>query len=181
MKGIRRTALALALVVGAAMGSPTAADSTLTRFEMDDQAGKTHSTAAYLKSAVIVLGSDRAGSKYNEEWGKALGSVLRKHTESGHAVFLGVADLRGVPRIFSGIIKHNFPPDRVVLLDWKGVFANAYRFEAKSTNILVFGPGGKLLRIDRCRGLDRKILLEIEAAVNRQFPAPGLTNGPEAG
>lgn len=52
-------------------------------------------------------------------------------------------------------------------MDWKGVFANAYGFQAESTNILVFGPGGKLIRMDRCRGLDKSILAGNEAAVNR--------------
>ena len=163
--------LAIALA-GMLAARASQSDSTLIGFRLHDQSNKVHSTDEYLKKVVVVMGSDRAGSKFNEEWGKALGSALRKHPHFYNLVFLGVADIRGVPRIFKFMIKHNFPKDRTVLMDWEGVFAQAYRFKPKATNILVFSPGGKLVRVDNCRGLDRTTLAGIESQVNAILDGP---------
>jgi hypothetical protein len=78
-------------------------DSVLVPFRLQDQQGNEHVTAEYRGRVVIVIGSDRAGSKYNEAWGRALGDSLRGSPGFAGLTFLGIADTRGVPALFRGL------------------------------------------------------------------------------
>ena len=136
-------------------------------FEVKDQFGRVHSHQDYINGVVVVIGSDKDGSQFNGLWGAAIHDSLKNDPEYGRIAFLALADLRGVPFFLKGLVKGKFPKDRDkwVLMDWKGRFARAYRFEPESTNILVFAPGGKLMHRVHGREVEVDVLRGIIATV----------------
>lgn len=142
-------------------------DSTLIDFEIKDQFGRVHSHQDYINRVVVVIGSDKDGSQFNGIWDEAIHDSLENHPEYGRIAFLALADVRGVPFFIKGIVKGKFPKerDKWVLLDWKGRFTKAYRFDPGSTNILVFAPGGRLMHRVHGRGLEVDVLRGIVTTV----------------
>jgi len=124
-----------------------AQDSVLISFKMKDQFGKSHSNADFQNKIVILIGSDREGSNYNSNWGRAIHDSLAEKNFTSQVVFLPVANLRGVPFFLKGFVKGKFPqnPARWILLDWKGQFAESYGFKPGLSNILIFDQDGKLV------------------------------------
>jgi predicted transcriptional regulator len=96
---------------------------------------------------VLLIGSDKDGSQFNQAWGKAIHDSLSDHPQYDQISHLAHADLRGVPFFLKGFVRSKFPqdPDRWVLMDWKGIIAKAYDFVPKSSNVLVFAPDGVLV------------------------------------
>jgi len=52
-------------------------------------------------------------------------------------------------------------PDQWALMDWDGVFDEAYGFVPGATNVLVFAPGGRLVQHAHGRELDADVLQSI--------------------
>ncbi len=154
------------------LNNASSQDSTLISFDLQDQFGNHQTKEKYLQSPVVVIGSDRAGSKYNEVWGAALRNSLKDSANYKAIKFLGVADVRGVPAIFTKFVTHNFPKDRTILMDWDGVFSTAYDLKPKYTNILVFSSKGKLLGRYYCQEIDDNILAKIEKQILGALNAP---------
>lgn len=119
----------------------------LIEFEMKDQFDSLHSHEPLLNRVVILIGSDKEGSVFNNQWGKALHDSLQTHPDFEWIRFLPVADLRGVPFFLKGFVKRHFSKNKAlwVLLDWGGKFATTYRFSAHMTNILIFDRNGELI------------------------------------
>ena len=82
--------------------------------------------------------------------------------------FIGVADLRGVPNFLKGFAKGKFPrdEDKSVLMDWKGIFAEAYQFKPKMSNILVFDHSGDLVHKTSVQAVDQQKLAVIAEKIN---------------
>lgn len=143
-----RRSLLLLTLVGLWLPSPTsAAEGELIDFTLEDQFGSVHRRADVAGSVVLLIGSDKGGSQFNGAWDGAIDATLGDHPRYGEISHLAYADLRGVPFFLKGMIRGKFPeaPESWVMLDWKGVFAKAYDFVAKSSNILVFSQDGVLL------------------------------------
>jgi predicted transcriptional regulator len=115
-------------------------------FEIEDQFKNVHRRSDVQGNIVILIGSDKDGSPFNEAWGKAIHESLSDHPQYALISLLAHADLRGVPFFLKGHIRREFPqnPDQYVLMDWKGLIAKAYNFAPKSSNVLVFAPSGDL-------------------------------------
>lgn len=138
----------LMTVLGLAAVAPTfAEDVQLLNFELEDQFKAIHRRADVAGSIVLLIGSDKGGVKFNGAWGKAIHDSLGDHPHYDQITHLAHADLRGVPFFLKGFIRGKFPqePHRWVLMDWKGIFAKAYDFAPKSSNVLVFGPDTALV------------------------------------
>lgn len=116
-------------------------------FEIKDQFENVHRRSDVQGNIVLLIGSDKDGSPFNESWGKAIHESLSDHPQYALISLLAHADLRGVPFFLKGHIRREFPqnPDQYVLMDWKGLIAKAYNFAPKSSNVLVFAPSGVLV------------------------------------
>lgn len=141
--------IAALMLAGLVAGTPAlslAEDQMLFDFEMEDQFRDVHRSSDVSGSIVVVIGSDKDGSEFNELWGQAIHEALLDHPRYDRISFLPLADLRGVPFFLRGLVR-GFMPDnneRWVLTDWKGLFPGTYGFEDKATNLLVFSQQGVL-------------------------------------
>jgi predicted transcriptional regulator len=140
---------------------------TLIRFEIADQFDRRHADADLRGRLLLVVGADQTGSRYQGPWVDGLRDAVQTLTAEDEAQVVEAADLRGVPFFVRGSVKRRFPSDRRswVLMDWRGVFARAYRFEPKKCNILVFDRSGKLVYRTAVQDLDRAVLAEILATI----------------
>jgi hypothetical protein len=140
--------LCLSLFLGAGASS-------MIDFEIADQFDRPHSAADMRGKVVLLVGSDRKGSRYQGAWVQALRAEAVPIVE--------VADLRGVPFFIKGSVKRKFPEDRSqwVLMDWKGTFAKSYGFERDACTILLFDRNGVLRSQDAVHELDEAVLERI--------------------
>lgn len=151
-------------------GKPTtvwAQDSTFFDFRLEDQFKREYTDDQFRGRVVVVIGSDKEGSQYNELWTKAILDSIEDRSEFDKIALLGVADLRGVPFFLKGYVRGRFPEDRDkwALLDWKGLFAEAYDFVEEESNILVFDTQGRL--VYRTNGTEphKQVLQKIITAI----------------
>jgi hypothetical protein len=135
-------------------------DSTLISFKIEDQFETVHTDKDYPASIVIIIGSDKEGSKYNGIWSKAIRDSLKHEKKFDQIRFLRIADLRGVPFFLKGFVKGKFPKERErwVLLDWKGQFAKAYEFEPEACNIVIVDQRGGVAHKTHGQNLDHQKL-----------------------
>jgi len=149
MKHFVKNSMVMAVLCFAVLASTLsfAQDSTLISFKIEDQFERAHTDEDYRGSIVVIIGSDKDGSKYNGVWSKAIRDSLKQETEFAQIKFLRVADVRGVPFFIKGFVKGKFPKEkeRWVLLDWKGRLAKAYRFESASCNIVIIDRNGAVV------------------------------------
>ncbi len=147
----RRSLLAILSVVltslvgtaGAFAAAETVQTEALVSFEIKDQFGNSYTDEPYREGVVVVIGSDRKGSAYSREWSTAIRESLESLTLRTEVRLLPLGHMKGVPRLLRGFVRRQFPkhPDAWVLLDWKGVFEEAYGYEKDSSTILVFLDG----------------------------------------
>ncbi len=137
-----------------------AQDSTLISFKMKDQFDRVYTDNQFRGSIVIITGSDKDGSQYNEIWKNAIFDSLKEEKEIDQIKFLGVADTRGVPFFLNGYVKGKFPKEKEkwVLLDWKGHFPKAYQFEPKMSNIVIFNREGAMVHKAYGQAIDEQKL-----------------------
>jgi len=133
-------------------------DSTLIRFTMEDQFGNEYTEQSWSDSTLVFFCSDRGGSKYNEVWAKALWDSLHSSGRAKSVRFIGLSDVSGVPFFLKGFVRGKFPEDtgKWVLMDWDGVFADAYHFREDACNILIFDSGGRLIHKSWVRKMEKK-------------------------
>jgi len=124
-----------------------AQDSTLFRFQMEDQFGEDHRYENYIGKVLIVVGSDRGGSHYNEIWSFAIHDSLEDYQLQDSVTFIAVANVKGVPRLLRGFVRGKFPRQKHhrILMDWEGEFARKYQYEPGATNILVIDREGRVI------------------------------------
>jgi len=140
-----------------------AQNGTLISFKSEDQFGRVYTEKDFLQNIVVIVGSDKEGSKYNGLWGKAIGDSLKRASNYQQIKFLRVADLRGVPFFVKGLVKGKFPKEkeRWVLLDWKGQFAKAYDFAPESSNIVIINRLGSVVHKTHAKELEQHKLADI--------------------
>ena len=109
-------------------------------FSIKDQFGREYTEESWPDSVVVLFGSDKGGSEFNEPWAKAIQDSLKDQEGYEDLRIVAVADLRGVPFFIKPIVKAMFPDEKElwILLDWGGEFAKSYSFEKDRSNILVF-------------------------------------------
>ncbi|MDZ7725595.1 MAG: hypothetical protein U5R06_22920 [candidate division KSB1 bacterium] len=135
-------------------GTLFAQDDHLIEFEIKDQFDRLHTHHELQDSVAILIGSGRPGSKYNMQWGNQLGRRLEENGLFEKVIFVAHADLRGVPGFLKGFVTSKFPQDKQkwTLMDWDGVLAQAYQYNPKTSNILVFNRNGVL--VEHMTGLE---------------------------
>jgi len=124
-----------------------AQETTMISFKLRDQFNNSYTEKDFTNRIVIIVGSDREGSQYNERWSFAIYDSLRKKDLVDSVRFLPVADLRGVPFFIKSLVRSKFPraKHRWILLDWKGLFAHAYNFTPKASNIIIIDRNKKVV------------------------------------
>ena len=147
-------------------------------FNIEDQFDRSHRHTEYCDKIVVIVGSDKDGSEFNQLWTSAIHESLKNNPNYNRIVFLPVADVRGVPFFLKGFVKGKFPQNKNswVLLDWDGHFAKAYRFQSKSSNIVIFAADGKLLHSAYGRDVDGATLAEIITTLRVVLNDPSLAN-----
>jgi len=154
----------LLTLLGLVAVPPTQAEQLqLLDFEIKDQFENVHRRSDVLGNIVLLIGSDKDGSQFNEAWGKAIHDSLSDHPQYNRISHLAHADLRGVPFFLKGSVRGKFPqnPDQWVLMDWKGVIAKTFNFAPKSSNVLVFAPDGLLVHHVSGREPDDEALRDL--------------------
>jgi hypothetical protein len=138
--------MGLVVVVLAAVVASTAQEKTTLEFELEDQFRQVHRSSDFLGTVVLLIGSDKKGVEFNDDWGRAILMQLQDHPRRERISSLGYANLKGVPFFLKGTIRGKFPQEREawVLMDWKGELFKAYSFVPGASNALVFGPDGSL-------------------------------------
>ena len=163
-------------ILGLVVGSPShAVERELLDFELKDQFENVHRSSDVAGNIVLLIGSDRGGSQFNEAWGTAIHDFLSDHPRYDQISHLAYADLRGVPFFVKGVVRGKFPqnPDRWVLMDWKGVIAKTYDFAPKSSNVLVFARDGALVHHASGREPDEKIVRDVVTALREMLDEGG--------
>jgi len=149
-------------------------DSTLIRFQLEDQFDQAWTHQDFSGHATIIVGSDRQGSEYNEIWSFAIYDSLVKHELKDSVKFLAVADTRGVPSLLKKMVKRKFPREahRWIMIDWEGKFAVAYQFVPHECNLVVIDRAGKVVHQQSGKELDRKKLDLILGEIYTLFKIP---------
>jgi hypothetical protein len=122
-------------------------DHTLIPFKLDDQFGRTHTEAECAGRVTVVLGTDRAGSRFTAQWLSGVRDAMRGAANAEQVRTFGVANVRGVPPFLRRVVTAVLPKskDAAVLLDWDGRFASAYAFGAGCCTVLVADPSGRVV------------------------------------
>jgi hypothetical protein len=137
--------------------------SPILKFSIADQFDSLHTEQDYLGSITIIVGSDKGGSQYNKIWAKAIRDSLAQKAGVTQINVLPVADVSSVPFFSKGFVKSKFPQTRNewVLLDWKGYFAEAYKFSNDACNIVVIDKNGGMFYETSVRQLEGEKLKTI--------------------
>lgn len=143
-------------------------DIPLISFTLKDQFDRAYTERGFPDKILVVIAADRDGSKFSDGWQQAIYDALLKRQREEQVQFIRVADLRGAPWFLYGFIKGKFPKEKDCwsLMDWKGIFADAYGFESKSCNILIFDRQQRLVYKTNVQKLDPQKLEEILTNAN---------------
>jgi hypothetical protein len=168
---MKRQITAIALTIGfTGLGVALPAENgTHLDYEIEDQFKAVHRSADVEGTVVVLIGSDRGGVKYNQQWGTAIYDALGDHPRYGEITHLPYANMKGVPFFLKGMIRGKFPQDpaRWVLMDWKGALSKTYDFEPGSSNVLVFARDGALVHQASGQEPDDASVAELVAVLRR--------------
>ena len=117
-----------------------AQDKMLIKFDMKDQFGNAYSDTSFADKYIILLGADREGSAYTDEWATGLVDSLKERDIYENAQIVALATLEAVPRLLRKMVRGFFPKDEEqwCLLDWDGEFNKTYGFKPAFCNVLIF-------------------------------------------
>jgi hypothetical protein len=152
--------VAMLMVLVAAAGRCAAEGAPELDYALDDQFATTHTEEDCGEAVVILLGGDRKGSTYIDEWGPSLHRALETELETRTVCSVGFAHLKGAPFFVKKKIVASFPkdPDSWILLDWKGVISKNWGAEKNAANLYVFDQGGELVNHVSLREFDQEVL-----------------------
>ena len=173
--GRRLRPLVPAALAALVVANPALAEQRqLVDFALEDQFGTLHRREDVEGTVVLLIGSDKGGSEFNGAWSREISESLGEHPAYPEISHLAHADLRGVPFFVKGMVRSKFPedPDRWVLLDWKGILSEAYDFQAKSSNILIFSRRGDLLLHAAGREPDEPTIESVVSTLRRALDEP---------
>lgn len=116
----------------------------LISFSLQDQFDVTYTETQYRDYFVILVAGDRKGSDYSFPWSDFIKDELKRNSMTKEVKVLGVANLKTAPTSLRNFIKGKFPKEKKhwVMLDWEGLFDEAYLFKEDVANILIFDPDG---------------------------------------
>jgi len=142
------------LYAGAVVGTPAPdfmlADQYDQRFRLREARGQ----------IVLMVCGDRKGSRFMGHWIRPVNERLESDSASSPSIrVVRIANLKGVPGILHGMVRGRFTGlntdglrKPAILLDWKGVVAQAYGFTADATNVYLVDGEGLLRHVASGRG-----------------------------
>jgi hypothetical protein len=176
--------LVIVALRAAAAGSATPSATGLVDFTMLDQFDAEHRRADLAGEVVVLIWVDRKGRDHLDRWQRTLERKLKRERQAGEVELRVVAHVRGVPGFVKGRVKDSFgdDPERWALMDWEGIFLDAYPMVEDHCNLLVFGRDGALLHHDAATGLAQAVLDGVLAAVTEGLAggAPDRDGAPAA-
>jgi hypothetical protein len=140
----------------------------LADFQIKDQHGTTVTSADFLNSIVLIIGSDRGGSAFNPQWDRAIQGSLIGQTGSLDGVrIIAVADMRGVPGFLRGMVTGEFrkKAGAQVLMDWDGVLPQAYGFIPDASNIVVLDQASRSVYQTTGKEVEEEKVLAVTEAI----------------
>lgn len=142
---------------------------TLISFSLEDQFDINYTNAQYEGYYVLLVGGDRKGSDYCFAWSDAIKEKMENDSMKNKIKALGIADLKAAPTFFRGFIKGKFPKEmkQSVLLDWEGIFSEAYKFHDDVANIIIFNPEGNRIYISIATDVEDSQLSEIISIIHK--------------
>jgi hypothetical protein len=172
LRALRFTTPCLLFTLWVWAAAPAAKETRLIDFEIQDQFHRVHRTTDYVGRVLVVVGSGKGGREFNTPWGHAIHDSLSAELERADVVFIPVADVRGVPFFLKGRVRRKFPREnrKWALVDWKGRFAQAYDWNPKACNVLVFGRDGSLVYQMYGRELESKKLQAVINSIRNLLP-----------
>lgn len=132
-------------------------------YALEDQFGRTHTDEDCGDAVVVLLGGDRKGSTYIDQWGPSLRRALERELEERTVCSVGFAHLKGAPFFVKKKIIASFPkdPEAWTLLDWKGEISKRWGAEKDSANLYVFDRAGEFRHHVSLREFDKAALERI--------------------
>ncbi len=145
------------------IGKVQAQETQLISFALEDQFAIEYSANSWADSLIVMLGSDKDGAVYNEAWAKALYTTLQKEAPHLPIKYIGLADLSAVPFFLKGAVKQFFRKEQPVgvLMDWEGIFPDAYQFRENHCNILVFNYQRELIFQKAVTTLEQEVVQRV--------------------
>jgi len=142
---------------------------TLIPFSLEDQFDVSYTDAQYKDYYVILVGGDRKGSDYCFTWSDVIKEKLENDSMKDKIKVLGIADLKAAPTSFRSFIKGKFPKEKKhwVLMDWDGIFAEAYKFQDDVANIIIFNPAGRRIYISTATDVEDNQLNKIFSTLHQ--------------
>ncbi len=128
----------LALLLPVAAESQTSVNAKALAFSLLDQNDHEISLRQFEGKVVVLIASDKDGTKQNPAWRKAL---TERYGE--RIVLQGVADLRKVPFFLKASFKRDFQKEpHSIILDWKGEIFKSYGLAENVSNIVLIDKKG---------------------------------------
>jgi hypothetical protein len=160
--------VAVALSVSAgAVATPVMQPPQLIDYELEDQFEVVHANAEVRERVVVVIAAGRKGREHTAAWGDVVRARLSDWLRADEVAVVPVADLRGVPGFLKGRIRGRFPeePQRWVLMDWGGRFAEAYELDEESVSLLLFASDGALVTRMSAREVNDALVAHLSGVV----------------
>jgi hypothetical protein len=124
------------LLMGVALPSPAVTPGVEERFVLRDQFGREAVVLPVSAGPVVILYSDRAGTREARAW---LGTLA-----IGGCILIEVAQLAEVPAVARPFVRRSFRNSSAVLLDWRGRLAARLGFQHGHANLYLFDSAGRL-------------------------------------
>jgi len=168
-------AVALVLVAGTAAAETNAG--RLIPFSIEDQFKETHTEAEFAGGTVALVWGDRKSRDDAAVWADSLTAAFSRRLPSGSWQVRRVVHTKGAPFFVKGKIRGSFPRDPAAwaLLDWKGVFRQAYQPEKNHVTVFLFAADGALVARRTGQEVDPAVVQELVDAV--AGPQAGLVAG----
>lgn len=157
----------LVLLALCAAPSAFAADAALIDFELEDAEEVLHARSEWNGKAVVLFLSSRESVAHNENyvWSRPIMDAIAARADADAFVSARVVDVRGLPRFVRGMARgiaaDEGNPVRLVLLDWEGSFAEAYRLRGDTYYLLVFDARHQLVLSEAMQAFSAEQLAAI--------------------
>ncbi len=126
------------LICATAGAESTLINAKAPAFSLSDQHDNQVNLRQLEGKVVILIASDKDGTKQNPAWRKALTERYGKRI-----LLQGVADLRKVPFFLKASFKRDFQKEpHSIILDWNGEIFKAYGLSENAANIVLIDKKG---------------------------------------
>jgi len=133
-------------------------------FSLPDQHNKMVNLRELAGKPMILLASDKEGTKQNAGWRKAIAERYKDRI-----LIQGVADVRKVPFFLKGSYKKDFQKDPdSIILDWEGTIFRSYGFKDNVANIVLIDKEA-IVRYCHAGSAEQSEIEELYRAIDRSM------------